>query len=97
MPLQLNSTVIYGLEERYTGEITKEDLRLRTPYNTYIRYGLPLTPISMPGKDSIQAALHPAKTDVLYFAAKGEGNHEFSTGLKQHNRVVSQYFSRMKK
>jgi UPF0755 protein len=91
IPLQIDATVIYGLQDRNIRKLTKQDLHTKTPYNTYIKYGLPPTPISMPSEDSIQAALHPAKTDVLYFVAKRDGHHEFSKSLKQHNSAVKKY------
>lgn len=91
IPLQIDATVIYGLGENFNGDLTRKDLRHKTPYNTYVNYGLPPTPISMPGRDSIQAALHPAKTDVLYFVAKDDGTHKFSKTLKRHDLAVEKY------
>ncbi|HIL94001.1 MAG TPA: endolytic transglycosylase MltG [Cycloclasticus sp.] len=91
MKLQTDPTVIYGLGERYKGDIRFRDLRQDTPYNTYTRYGLPPTPIAMPGKASIQAVLHPAETNSLYFVASGDGKHVFSETLKQHNAAVDKY------
>jgi UPF0755 protein len=91
MKLQTDPTVIYGLGERYKGDIRFRDLRQDTPYNTYTRYGLPPTPIAMPGKASIQAVLHPAETNSLYFVASGDGKHVFSETLKQHNAAVDKF------
>lgn len=91
MPLQTDPTVIYGLGERYTGNLTKAHLQQDTPYNTYTRVGLPVTPIANPGKEAIHAALHPASGNVLYFVAKGDGTHYFSETLTEHNKAVRQY------
>ncbi len=91
MRLQTDPTVIYGLGEDFDGNLTREHLRTRTPYNTYVHKGLPPTPIAMPGGDAIHAALHPAGTTVLYFVARGDGSHEFSATLEAHNRAVLQY------
>lgn len=91
MPLQIDSTVIYGLGNAYTGKIHSADLKQDTPYNTYTRKGLPPTPIAMPSADSIQAALHPIVTDALYFVAKGDGTHQFSSNLNEHNHAVTSY------
>lgn len=91
MHLQIDATVIYGLGDRYRGKITIKDLQLKTPYNTYTKYGLPPTPICIPSESSIQAALHPGKTDVLYFVAKGDGTHVFSENLTRHDEQVDQY------
>lgn len=91
MPLQIDAAVIYGLGNSFTGYLTKKDLRKQTPYNTYIHYGLPPTPIAMPGQASISAALHPVQTDALYFVAKGDGTHVFSKTLKGHDQAVTQY------
>jgi len=91
MRLQTDPTVIYGLGETYDGNLHKRDLLGDTPYNTYTRSGLPPTPIAMPGWESIQAALHPAKSSALYFVAKGNGTHYFSGSLTEHNRAVSRY------
>lgn len=91
MPLQIDSTVIYGLGNTYTGKIHSADLKQDTPYNTYTRKGLPPTPIAMPSEESIQATLHPVVTDALYFVAKGDGSHQFSSNLNEHNLAVTTY------
>lgn len=90
MLLQTDASVIYGIDE-FHGDITSEDLRTDTPYNTYINPGLPPTPIAMPGRASIVAALHPADGDALYFVARDNGTHEFSATLAAHNRAVRKY------
>ncbi|ORU93756.1 MAG: aminodeoxychorismate lyase [Cycloclasticus sp. symbiont of Bathymodiolus heckerae] len=91
MKLQTDPTVIYGMGDIYKGNIRFRDLRQDTPYNTYTRYGLPPTPIAMPGKASIEAVLHPVETKSLYFVANGDGTHVFSETLKQHNAAVDKY------
>ena len=91
MKLQSDPTVIYGLGKKFTGDITKKDLIMDTPYNTYTREGLPPGPITMPGLISIRAALHPTKTDTLYFVGKGDGTHYFSANLNEHNNAVRKY------
>ena len=91
MRLQSDPTVIYGLGDKYNGDITLKDLRTDTPYNTYTRYGLPPTPICMPPLASIEAALHPAPGDALYFVAKGDGTHKFSATLAEQNAAVKKY------
>lgn len=94
MLLQTDPTVIYGLGERFDGNLRKIDLLTDTPYNTYTRAGLPPTPISLPGMASIQAALNPPATDYLYFVAKGkggDGTSVFSRTLEEHNRAVDKY------
>ena len=91
MRLQTDPTVIYGMGVKYDGNIRKKDLLTDTPYNTYTRGGLPPTPIAMPGIASIEAALHPAETKALYFVGKGDGSHEFSNNLNEHNRAVVRY------
>jgi UPF0755 protein len=97
MMLQTDPTVIYGMGDSYQGNIRREDLRKPTPYNTYTIKGLPPTPIAMPGKEAIQAALHPTKTDKLYFVAHGhDGTHVFSSTLKAHNDAVQQYIRNSK-
>jgi UPF0755 protein len=91
MLLQTDPTVIYGMGDAYTGSIHKVDLTTDTPYNTYTRQGLPPTPIAMPGKPAIEAALHPAAGTELYFVARGDGTHVFSSSLDEHNRNVACY------
>jgi UPF0755 protein len=91
MRLQTDPTVIYGMGSQYKGNIRKKDLLADTPYNTYTRNGLPPTPIAMPGMAAIDAALHPEKTNALYFVGKGDGSHAFSTNLAEHNRAVVRY------
>ena len=91
MLLQTDPTVIYGLGEKFDGNLRKRDLLADTPYNTYTREGLPPTPIALPGLASLQATLHPAKTDALYFVARGDGSSEFSGSLAKHNRAVNKY------
>jgi UPF0755 protein len=91
MRLQTDPTVIYGMGIRFDGNIRKKDLSVDTLYNTYTRNGLPPTPIAMPGLAAIDAALHPAKTKALYFVGKGDGSHEFSSSLNDHNRAVMRY------
>jgi len=91
MRLQTDPTVIYGIGEKYDGNIRRRDLRKDTPYNTYTRYGLPPTPIAMPGLAAIEAALHPQEGSALYFVAKGDGSHVFSDTLRQHNNAVIKY------
>jgi UPF0755 protein len=91
MRLQTDPTVIYGLGAGFDGNLRKRDLLNDTPYNTYTRGGLPPTPIALPGWESIHAALHPAKSSALYFVAKGNGTHQFSASLAEHNRAVARY------
>lgn len=91
MLLQTDPTVIYGMGERFDGNLSKRDLQTDTPYNTYMRSGLPPTPIAMPGLASLRAALHPANSDVIYFVARGDGSSEFSRTLDEHNRAVNKY------
>jgi UPF0755 protein len=91
MRLQTDPTVIYGMGVRYDGNIRKRDLVTDTPWNTYTRDGLPPTPIAMPGADALQAVMHPAASDFLYFVSRGDGSHEFSRTLEQHNRAVARY------
>lgn len=91
MPLQTDPTVIYGLGERFDGNLRRVDLRTDTPYNTYTRRGLPPGPIASPGKASLLAAVRPAATPALYFVARGDGSSEFSRTLAEHNRAVDRY------
>lgn len=91
MKLQTDPTVIYGMGESYDGNIRRRDLRTDTPYNTYTRYGLPPTPIAMPGYDAMMAAANPETTEALYFVGKGDGTHYFSETLRQHNNAVIKY------
>jgi peptidoglycan lytic transglycosylase G len=89
--LQTDPAVIYGMGEKFDGNLRKQDLLADTPYNTYTRAGLPPTPIALPGLAALQAVLHPARTDAMYFVARGDGSSEFSSSLEQHNRAVSKY------
>ncbi|WP_349431481.1 endolytic transglycosylase MltG [Methylomarinum sp. Ch1-1] len=91
MLLQTDPTVIYGMGERYQGNIRYRDLKESTPYNTYVIKGLPPTPIAMPGQDAIHAVLHPIEDGSLYFVARGDGSHVFSESLREHNRAVNKY------
>lgn len=91
MRLQTDPTVIYGLGESYDGNIKRKDLKADTPYNTYVHKGLPPTPIALPGRASIVAALHPADTEVVYFVAKGDGTHHFSETYEEHKKAVIKY------
>ena len=91
MLLQTDPTVIYGLGEKFDGNLRRRDLQTDTPWNTYTRPGLPPTPIAMPGKAALLAAVQPASTRALYFVAKGDGSSHFSTSLDEHNRAVNRY------
>ncbi|GAC1412463.1 MAG: endolytic transglycosylase MltG [Burkholderiaceae bacterium] len=91
MLLQTDPTVIYGMGERYTGQIRKRDLQTDTPFNTYTRSGLPPTPIALPGEASLTAAMNPIPTNALYFVARGNGESQFSDNLTDHNRAVSRF------
>lgn len=91
MLLQTDPTVIYGMGDQYKGKIRKVDLQTDTPYNTYTRAGLPPTPIALPGAASLLAAFNPAKSNVVYFVAKGDGTSHFSTSLDEHNRAVNRF------
>ena len=91
MLLQTDPTVIYGLGEKFDGNLRKRDLQTDTPWNTYTRAGLPPTPIAMPGKASLLAAVQPQATRALYFVAKGDGTSHFSASLEEHNRAVNRY------
>ncbi len=91
MLLQTDPTVIYGLGEKFDGNLRKRDLQTDTPWNTYTRPGLPPTPIAMPGKAALLAAVQPEATRALYFVAKGDGSSHFSASLEEHNRAVNRY------
>ncbi len=91
MPLQSDPTVIYGLGSDFDGNLRRRDLQADTPFNSYTRRGLPPTPISMPGKAALEAALNPAKGNFLYFVARGDGSSAFSQTLDEHNRAVARY------
>lgn len=91
MLLQTDPTVIYGMGDKYAGKIRKKDLETDTPYNTYVRPGLPPTPIALPGLQSLTAALGPARTDALYFVSRNDGTSKFSDNLSDHNKAVNQY------
>jgi len=91
MPLQTDPSVIYGLGTAFDGNLRKRDLVADTPYNTYTRAGLPPTPIAMPGKAALLAAVRPDSTKALYFVSRGDGSSEFSDTLADHNRAVNQY------
>lgn len=91
MMLQTDPTVIYGLGERFDGNLRRRDLLADTPWNTYTRAGLPPTPIAMPGKAALLAAAQPASSRALYFVARGDGSSQFSENLDAHNRAVNKY------
>lgn len=91
MLLQTDPTVIYGMGDRFKGNISKRDLLTDTPYNTYTRAGLPPSPIALPGSAALAAALRPARTDALYFVARGDGSSQFSDNLTDHNRAVQKF------
>lgn len=97
MPLQTDPTVIYGMGDKYDGNISKKDLRTPTSYNTYTMKGLPPTPIAMPSKASVLAAVNPDKSNYYYFVADGKGGHKFSTTLVEHNRAVRAYLKTLRK
>ena len=99
MRLQTDPTVIYGIGRAFNGNLTRKDLRTDTPYNTYTRRGLPPTPIALPGRDAINAALHPAAGEELYFVATGldDGSHAFSVTKEQHDAAVAEYLRRLRK
>ncbi|SDV51454.1 endolytic transglycosylase MltG [Chitinasiproducens palmae] len=91
MPLQTDPSVVYGLTTPLDKRLRRRDLTTDTPYNTYTRPGLPPTPIALPGMAALEAAVHPVKTDALYFVARGDGSSEFSNSLDAHNRAVNRY------
>jgi UPF0755 protein len=91
MRLQTDPTVIYGMGANFDGNIRKRDLSIDTPYNTYTRDGLTPTPIALPGRAALQAALRPAPSEALYFVARGDGTSQFSSTLTEHNNAVNRY------
>ncbi len=91
MLLQTDPTVIYGLGTGFDGNLRKRDLQTDGPYNSYTRAGLPPTPIALPGLAALQAALNPARTEAVFFVARGDGSHEFSASLEAHNRAVNKF------
>jgi len=94
MRLQTDPTVIYGMGSRYEGNITRADLQEKTPYNTYVIDGLPPTPIALPGRAALEAAVDPLAGNTLYFVAKGDGSHRFSRTLREHNNAVNRFIRR---
>jgi UPF0755 protein len=91
MRLQTDPTVIYGMGDKFDGDLRRRDLLTDTPWNTYTRAGLPPTPIAMPGKASLLAAARPAPSSAFYFVARGDGTSHFSDNLDAHNRAVNKY------
>ena len=91
MKLQADPTVIYGMGDKFDGNLRRKDLEADTPYNTYTRTGLPPTPIASPGLASLQAIVNPAESDALYFVSRGDGSSQFSRTLDEHNRAVTKY------
>lgn len=91
MRLQVDPSVIYGLGDAFDGNLTRAHLKQPTPYNTYVHKGLPPTPIGMPGRDSLRAAVHPSGAPYLFFVSRGDGTSEFSTTLEEHRAAVTQY------
>lgn len=91
MRLQTDPSVIYGLGAHYDGNLRRRDLEADTPYNTYTRAGLPPTPIALPGIAALTAVLHPQATNALYFVARGDGSHQFSATLREHDQAVAKY------
>ena len=96
MRLQTDPTVIYGMGEAFDGNIRRRDLQTDTPWNTYTRTGLPPTPIALPGKDSLMAAVRPEPTKAYYFVSRGDGTSHFSANLDEHNRAVNRYIRGVK-
>ena len=96
MRLQTDPTVIYGMGDNYKGNITRNDLRTPTPYNTYTINGLPPTPIALPSKKAIEAAMHPDDAQNIYFVATGNGGHKFTASLEDHNRAVQEYLTALR-
>ena len=97
MRLQTDPTIIYGLGPKFDGNIRRRDLKKDTPYNTSLHAGLTPTPIALPGLEAIHAVLHPAQTEALYFVSRGDGTHQFSATLDEHNAAVSRYQLNTKK
>jgi UPF0755 protein len=99
MRLQTDPTVIYGIGPGFDGNLTRKHLQTDTPYNTYRRSGLPPTPIAMPGRAAINAALNPAEGEELYFVATGldDGSHQFSATKAEHDAAVAEYLRRLRK
>ena len=99
MRLQTDPTVIYGIGPDFNGDLTRKDLRTDTPYNTYTRHGLPPTPIAMPGREAIYAALNPASGSTLYFVATGlpDGSHKFSETKAEHDAAVAEYLRQLRR
>ena len=91
IPLQSDPTVIYGMGPNFDGNLRKRDLQTDTPFNSYLRKGLPPTPIALPGRAALQAVLNPPASSYLYFVARGDGSSAFSRTLDEHNRAVSKY------
>lgn len=91
MPLQMDPTIIYGLGAAYTGKLSHNDMQIDSPYNSYRYRGLPPTPIAMVGKESLEAAAHPQRSNYLYFVAKGDGTHQFSETYQQQKQAINQY------
>jgi UPF0755 protein len=91
MKLQTDPTVIYGVGPAFDGNLTRKHLITDTPYNTYTRFGLPPTPIALPGRAALEAVIKPEPGDTLYFVARGDGSHHFSATLSEHNAAVSRY------
>ena len=98
MRLQTDPTVIYGIGRDFNGNLTRKDLRTPTPYNTYTQRGLPPTPIAMPGRAAINAALHPEDGEELFFVATGlgDGSHKFSVTKEEHDAAVAEYLKRLR-
>jgi len=89
--LQADPTVIYGLSDKFKANITRKHLRTDNPYNPYTRWGLPPTPIALPGEGALMAAARPLQTKSYFFVAKGDGSHKFSETLAEHNAAVRKY------